>query len=327
MVSFLPTSSDKIKKYKKKFPFLFKQASPLSLPYLEARLINSAVWKASTDWQPCDLNYFKIKFENVTNFKDFFNEEMPSYDGFNEQIKEFINCGHIIHINPLTQQKIDWSVIFKSSLARNVIKNLMMIDFYNNDLSVVDDLSYSLLQLFDYDANGHVIHYHKDVIPEPFVKGQQYLYAFVPNISIRCMNRNRVKFVQENNVNDYKHLEHDFSDPYIHPKRIKYVADTIAACVNNYHKGFSYNKPENFKYGHWVPGIIMFKTRPMFLLMNMTEDLLFSVGKGEPSLKETIVKQYLVPPPESYSSEITKGLRDQRLHIASCYKAFRKFVM
>ncbi|KAI9307501.1 hypothetical protein BJ944DRAFT_237804 [Cunninghamella echinulata] len=332
MVSFASTLSDKIKNYKKKCPFIFNDP-PLPPSYLEASLVNKALWKSSIDWQSSDLDYFNIRIKN-TNFKDFFNEEIPSYDDFNEQVKEFINCDPFIGANCFTRQKIDWSTAVKSSLARNVVKNLTAVINFNYNLSVVgnlsavNNLSHSLLQLFDYDADDRVIRRDKDIFLKPsFILEPQYLYTFIPNLSIESMREKHIKFVQENSFNDYNQLGHSFPNSNILPEETKFVADTIAAFLHNFRMHHYYKKSKTFKSKQWIPGIIMLRARPMFLLMNMTEDLLFSVGKGEPPLKETIVKQYLVPPPESYSSEITKGLRDQRLHIASCYKAFRKFVM
>ncbi|CAO3640542.1 unnamed protein product [Cunninghamella echinulata] len=328
MVSFLPTFSDKIKNYKKKCPFLFKQDPSVYSFYSNTELDNRALWKTSTEWQPNDLGYFKIKMVNVTNFKDFFNEEMPSYDDFNEQVKEFINCGHILQADLFSQSTMDWSTMVKSSLARNVIKNLMMTKFYSEDLPVVDDLSHSLLQLFDYDADDRVIHRHKDVfLKTSYISEPQDPKVFIPNLSIETMREKYIKFVQENRIYGFNHMGHIFPDPYIHPEETRFVADSIAAFQHNYRMRDYYNKPETFKSEQWIPGIIMFKTCPMFLLMHITEDLLHAVGRGELPLKETVVKQYFVPPPDYYSTEIIKEIRDQRLHIASCYKAFRKFVV
>ncbi|CAO3640526.1 unnamed protein product [Cunninghamella echinulata] len=328
MATFLPTLSDKIKNYKKKCPFLFKQDPPVTLSYNDAELDNRALWKTSTEWQPSDLGYFKIKMVNVTNFKKFFNEEMPSYNDFNEQVKEYINCDDILHTDSLTKSSMDWSTVVKSSLARNVVKNLVMLSFYKKKLPVVDDLSHSLLQLFDYDADDRVIHYHKDILlKSSYMLEPRDPKVFIPNLSIETMREKYIKFVQENRIHYFNHLKLSFPDPYIHPEEIKFVTDSIAAFQHNSRMRRYYKKSETFKFEQWMPGIVMFKNRPMFLLMHMTEDLLHAVEKGKPPLNETVVKQYIVPPPEYYSPEKIKGLRDQRLHIASCYKAFRKFVM
>ncbi|CAO3640534.1 unnamed protein product [Cunninghamella echinulata] len=265
---------------------------------------------------------------NVTNFKDFFNEEMPSYDDFNEQVKEFINCGHILQTDLFSQSTMDWSTMVKSSLARNVIKNLMMTKFYSEDLPVVDDLSHSLLQLFDYYADDHAIHRHKDILLKlPYITESQDSMAFIPNLSIETMREKYIKFVQENRTDGFNHMVHIFPDRYIHPEETRFVADSIAAFQHNYRMRDYYNKPKTFKYGQWIPGIIMFKTCPMFLLMHITEDLLHAIKKGEPPLKETVVKQYIVPSLDYYATDIIKELKDQELHIASCYKAFRKFII
>ncbi|KAI9307499.1 hypothetical protein BJ944DRAFT_228563 [Cunninghamella echinulata] len=217
---------------------------------------------------------------------------MPSYDDFNEQVKEFINCDHIIHTDSLTKSSMNWSTVVNSPLARNVIKNLMMVNFYKKKLPVVDDLSHSLLQLFGYDAEDRVIHYRKDISLKPsYMLEPRDPKVLIPNLSIETMREKHIKFVQENKIHCFNHLGHSFPNPYIHPEEIKFVADIIAAFQHN------------------------------------SQDLLHAVEKGEPPLKETVIKQYFVPSPEYHSLEIIKELRDQRLHVASCYKAFRKFVM
>ncbi|KAI9304196.1 hypothetical protein BJ944DRAFT_240780 [Cunninghamella echinulata] len=293
------------------------------------------LWKTSSEWKQVDLDYFKIKIERVSNFKDFFNEDMPTYDDFNDQEKEFINCDQVIHANYSELREIDWSIKFKSPLARNVVKNILMVFRYSSDISVVDDLSCSLLKLFDYDTDDFVIHHYKDILQRTSI-GQIFdLKVFIPNQSIETTRENYVKLVQENRCLFYSHSiffaygdQKKTNDKKEEKEEIKCVADTIAAFQNNYALYGSNKESSRFLRSQYImPGIVMFGTRLRFLLIPMTADLLHAVEKGESPQKETIVKEYIIPPPEQTFTGREMQFRDQRLYIAACYKAFRKYVI
>ncbi|CAO3653495.1 unnamed protein product [Cunninghamella echinulata] len=320
---------------KMKYSFLFKLNKQDISDNLYLRSFSPnhrPLWKTSSEWNQNDLDYFKIKMERVSNFKDFFNEDMPTYDDFNEQEKEFINCDHVIHVNYDELKKMDWSIEFESPLARNVIKNILMVLYYNNEVSVVDDLSCSLLKLFNYDAGGHVIHNNKDVLRRRCITQKNDLKVFIPNQSIETAREKYVKLVQENRCLFYSHSvffaygDEKKTDKKEEKEEIKCIADTIAAFQNNFTLYGCHKESNPFLPSQWVlPGIVMFGTRLRFLLIPMTGDLLRAVEKGKSPQKETIVKEYIIPSPTPFFTGREIKFRDQRLHIAACYKAFRKF--
>ncbi|KAI9304195.1 hypothetical protein BJ944DRAFT_240779 [Cunninghamella echinulata] len=304
MTPFLSILTDKINNHKKNSSFLFEQSR---------------------------LDYYKIKIEYVTNFKEFFKEDMPVYDDFNEQVKEFINCDQVLHADPLTQKKMDWSTMFKYGEPGRVMIDILTLSLYTDEVNAVNELCESLLRLFEYESGYCKYSSDGRISMAPCVsKILKKMHSYKQPKIMNYFNYQK-PLIQESRCLFYSHFSYCPSDgdsKYCYPEEIQFMADALTAFQEN-DSSYRYNMKSNdsFLNFQWIPGVIMIGTRPRFLLMPVTHELLQAVIDGQPPENETIIKVYITPSPTPYFTGNEMKSRDQRLHIAACYKALRKFVI
>ncbi|CAO3653492.1 unnamed protein product [Cunninghamella echinulata] len=260
--------------------------------------------------------------------KDFFKEDMPTYDDFNEQVKDFINCDQTIHTDPLT---INWKEVSNFLLAINVIRNLMKVYRRPKEEPTVCSFSLYLLRLFLYDREENTITINKEFSLTPSVSKKLKKMEVMCNIYLENFDKDHITLIQESRCLFYSHFKYcpnDEDKKYCYPEEIQFMNDALKAFQDN-DRIYRYNMKSNshFLTFQWIPGVIMIGTRPRFLLMPITHDLLQAVIDGQPPVKETIIKEYIIPSPTPFFTGSEMKFRDQRLHTAACYKAFKKFVV
>ncbi|CAO3653498.1 unnamed protein product [Cunninghamella echinulata] len=258
---------------------------------------------------------------------------MPTYDDFNEQVKDFINCDQILHADLFTLERTNWSMIFKHNVARRVITDILTSFFYADKGYTVNELCDSLLILFEYEAGSTKLNTDRHIYLTPCVSKILKKMQSYGNSKLKLINHSNYQnpLVQESRCLFYSHFKYcpnDEDKKYCYPEEIQFMNDALKAFQDN-DRTYRYNMKSNshFLTFQWIPGVIMIGTRPRFLLMPITHDLLQAVIDGQPPVKETIIKEYIIPSPTLFFTGSEMKFRDQRLHIAACYKAFRKFVI
>ena len=262
--------------------------------------------KSGSDWDDRDVTFFNIRIERITNFNEFFGEDL-SYE-FNSDVIEFLS--HDLS-SVIAQQSIDWSTV-KSRFVRTVIKDLIGLTKTHRE-SAVDDLSKSIFQLFEYDSGDRSIRTREILDLDMANSRTQAICIETLELSIKLI-------VQEDksyNVGNDRHLMG-------HHPEAQLMAEAVAAFQENV-KIYKRLGKSDIPKAQLIPGIVMLGTCPTFYLINMTQELADSVKRGEEPAYETLVKKYMIPNLPINLSDVMLS-KEHMLHIAACYKAFKKFV-
>jgi hypothetical protein len=264
--------------------------------------------KSGSDWDDRDVNFFNISVEQMTNFNEFFGEDI-SY-GFNSDVIEFLS--HDLS-NVIAQQSIDWPTI-KSRFVRTVIKDLIGVT--KTHKSAVDDLFKSIFQLFEYDSGDRSIR-TREILDLDMANSRTQA---IPDICIETLELSIKLIVQEDksyNVGNDRHFMG-------HHPEAQLMAEAVAAFQENV-KIYKRLGKSDIPKAQLIPGIVMLGTCPTFYLINMTQELADSVKRGEEPTYETLVKKYMIPNLPINLSDVMLS-KEHMLHIAACYKVFKKFV-
>jgi hypothetical protein len=176
--------------------------------------------------------------------------------------------------------------------------------------SAVDDFAVLLLRALGYTRRGRVFRTRKDI---PLVICGENRHA---KTDVCIVDDNEILLlVQE----DKRHLENSDPEPQL-------IAEAIAAfAANNQIRQQTLAQPP--LPSKVMAGITMKGTAPTFYKINVTTELITSVGGGVYPDIPTVVYAHIpsIPRPNRRWSEGMKPLDNRRI-ILSCYEAFKKFV-
>jgi hypothetical protein len=213
---------------------------------MELRSGNKIGCKSGSDWDDRDVTFFNIRIERITNFNEFFGEDL-SYD-FNSDVIEFLS--HDLS-SVIAQQSIDWSTV-KSRFVRTVIKDLIGV----HRESAVDDLSKSIFQLFEYDSGDRSIR-TREILDLDMANSRTQA---IPDICIETLELSIKLIVQSYNVGN---------DRQGHHPEAQLMAEAVAAFQENV-KTYKRLGKSDIPKAQLIPGIVMLGTCPTFYLINMT---------------------------------------------------------
>ena len=176
--------------------------------------------------------------------------------------------------------------------------------------SSVTDFTLLLLRALGYTGRGRVLMTRKDI---PLVICGEMSHA---KTDVCIVDDNEILLlVQE----DKSHLQISDPEPQL-------IAQAIAACAanNRIRQQTLAQPPLSSKL---MAGITMKGTAPIFYKLNVTTELITSVGGGVYPDIPTIVYAY-IPSIPRHNRRWREGMKalDNRRIILSCYEAFKKFV-
>jgi hypothetical protein len=263
--------------------------------------------KSGSEWSKNELNFFRIGFEVISNFKDFFDTETP--EKFPEYISKLIeyDMSDIININ---YDNIE------SENIREFIKYLISATkTHINEESAVDDFARHILLAFKYNKGDNIVRVRQELSLRMF--GQNL--SAKPDICVENVKSTIKLLVQEDkSYNASKGTRLD-----IKTTEAQMVAEAIAAFQNNNRIRTAFNEPELDSY--CFPCIAMLGTYPIFYLFNVTKNLAESVEEGKIPTNITIIKKFQIPIKTLMIGDIFYN-KESRKQIFQCYQALRKWI-
>jgi len=271
---------------------------------------NSIACKSGSDWTEEDLDFFRIRIEQIAGFEDFFGTDMPQLV-LGSDVRGFLNCDLS---DIIVQQRIDLSHI-SSRIAKTVIKDLIAVTkTHRFEESAVDDLSKSLFQLFEYDWGDRSIRTREILELDMSNRKTQA----IPDICIETLDLSIKLVVQEDksyNVGNDRHLMG-------HHPQAQLIAETVAAFQENV-RIFKKLGRTDIPSRHTIPGIVMLGTCPTFYVTEITQDLSECIRRGQRPNFDTVVRKYMVPDLPINLADVMLS-RSHARHIALCYEAFKR---
>lgn len=266
---------------------------------------------SGSKWSKEELDFFKIKIENIKNFKDFFNEE--PFKKFTNDIKKILDYD-LSNIDVF--ENIDWNKIESKQLSRYIKDIQAVTKTHISEESSVDDFAKTLFQIFDYDYADLSIRTREEINLE--MSGQRT--SAKPDLCIEKSNYMIKLLVQEDksyNVANNRNFKSENTEAQV-------IAEAIAAFQNNIKlkNRFDIEIQET----QTIPCITMLGTYPTFYLINITQELSECVRKGEEPDIITKVKKYKVPTNNPSIGDIMLSQK-YKLDIFQCYYSFKKFVI
>ena len=264
---------------------------PVSLSLIMAELLRSA--KSGSDWTSNELNAYNITviYQDAATFFETPTLPQPTIS------PDVLTC-------PGPNDAADDSAY---ELLRTM--DLAMTPAPAEE-SAVDDFAVLLLRALGYTGRGRVLRTRKDL---PLVICGETRHA---KTDVCLIDDNEILLlVQE----DKRHMEGSDPEPQL-------IAEAIAAFSANNRTRQQTLALDPIP-SKLMAGITMKGTAPIFYKVNVTEELVTSIGGG--AFPETTTKVYAhipaLPRPARRWSEGMKPL-DNRQIILSCYEAFKIFV-
>ncbi|EFJ33594.1 hypothetical protein SELMODRAFT_406237 [Selaginella moellendorffii] len=239
---------------------------------------------SGSNWTEEQLQFFNIHVVREAGFEAFFKEKPR--EQFNQEVAEFLDLNLEV-VRPKTKDVV-------SSQVKHAAKDLIAVTkSHRNDESAVDDMSKSLLQLFDYDSGERSVRTRctlqlemsnrkTEATPDVCVEDE--------DTSIRLL------------VGKDRDLKGHHPVPQLIAEAIAAYQENVDLCERLVLPAYPEEKV--------IPGIVMLGTRPAFYLIHMTRALSDCVKQGEKPEFVTMVQEY-VPP--NLPVTISDAMLDKRL--------------
>lgn len=270
-----------------------------------ANLIVSA--KSGNDWGLNELKYFRIDFENIHKFNDFFGVDEPILTGVIDEIARypiniFENIDNLLNTGSKDISKFIKHLIFATNI-------------YSNNETNVDTFAEHMLEMFEYDIGTNIIGMRAELnLDMCGIK----VYA-KPDVYLEDLNRKIKLLIQE----DKSYNVSSSMDFDLRITESQMVAEAIAAFQTNNRNRRNQGIPEENNVV--FPCIIMLGTYPIFYLFEITKELADNIMFGIYPKIDTIIKKYQIPSLIPYGNTLFDV--DKRYKIFQCYTAFRNFII
>jgi len=263
---------------------------------------------SGSEWSQTHLDFFRIRVQTERNFEPFFESRPPNLGEFTGLTKEILSTD-LSRVNAL--MKIKWSEFTHHEASRFIKYLLAATKTHTNTESVVDDLSRSILECFDYDAGDLGIYTHGELRLEMCGSNT----SAKPDVCIETSVQTIKLLVQEDK--SYRMCDNSDPEPQV-------IAEAIAAFQENNRIRRKLDLP--LESSQRVPCITMAGSYPTFYLFTVTSELADAVKTGEEPTMETKIYRYKIP---TRITPVGDTMLDNqaRLEVFQCYHAFRKFVV
>nr|CAG8636059.1 1957_t:CDS:1 [Entrophospora candida] len=255
-------------------------------------------------WRNKQLEYFRIKINEIKDFESFFQESPPKIESLSEEVKEALS----IDLSKLDiLYNIDWGKIKHKQVSRVVKSLLAMTKTHRNVETTVDGLAKELLELFNYDEGDLRIQCHEEMKLE--MCGSTT--SAKPDVCIETSHLMIKLLIQE--------------DKNYQVSNLNTIAESqiIAEAIGAFQENSKIGQPLE---SQLLPCITMLGTCPTFYLIGINKELVECVRIGDRPKEKTIVKKYTISAPIIPMGDVML-LQNHRYHIFQCYEAFRKFVV
>ncbi|EFJ36949.1 hypothetical protein SELMODRAFT_403783 [Selaginella moellendorffii] len=224
---------------------------------------------SGSNWTEEQLQFFNIHVVREAGFEAFFKEKPR--EQFNQEVAEFLDLNLEV-VRPKTKGVV-------SSQVKHVAKDLIAVTkSHRNDESAVDDMSKSLLQLFDYDSGERSVRTRCTLQLEMSNRKTEA----TPDVCVEDEDSS-IRLL----VGKVRNLKGHHPVPQL-------IADAIAAYQENVDLCERLVLPA-YPGEKVIPGIVMLGTRPAFYLIHMTKALSDCVKQGEKPEFVTMVQEYVPP--------------------------------
>ncbi|EFJ14584.1 hypothetical protein SELMODRAFT_445933 [Selaginella moellendorffii] len=270
-------------------------------------LVRPIAKQSGSDWDDGVLRSFNIKVTKESSFRDFFGVNMP-VEFSNPDVAELVS---------LDLQEYAFGKLKLSSIRSRYVKSLVKRVFavtrtHQHEESAVDDMSLTLLELFQYDNDDTAVR-SRTILDLFMSRGKKQA---IPDVVVERLDTAVKMLVQEDKNYDGNLKGH-------HPEA-QLIAEAIAAYQENsrlYERLSMGEYPDQ----QIIPGIVMLGTCPTFYLIPLTKALAEAVRQGEQPSFDTAVRKYALPMLPATVSD-TMLFKSHCFHIAQCLEAFKRFV-